>query len=321
MDNALISTVLPYILLVVGFLALIKGADFFVDGSSSIAKKLRIPDIVVGLTIVAMGTSAPELAVSVSAAITGSADIALGNVVGSNILNILIILGLSALILPLTIDPSMFRRDIPVLLFTAVLLPVLTLIGGDTIGRIAGVIMTVCFIGYIVWTLKAALDYRKKGGGEEESTLKTFPWWKSALFTVGGAALIIIGGNVSVEAATDIAHQLGISEAVIGLTVVALGTSLPELVTSVIAAKKGNSDIALGNIVGSNIFNVLFILGTTVLIRPIHTDVNTLIDQIFLLGASVVLAISAATGKKLSRIEGVVFLILYVGYATFLFLR
>ena len=321
MDNALISTVLPYILLVVGFLALIKGADFFVDGSSSIAKKLRIPDIVVGLTIVAMGTSAPELAVSVSAAITGSADIALGNVVGSNILNILIILGLSALILPLTIDPSMFRRDIPVLLFTAVLLPVLTLIGGDTIGRIAGVIMTVCFIGYIVWTLKAALDYRKKSGGEEESTLKTFPWWKSALFTVGGAALIIIGGNVSVEAATDIAHQLGISEAVIGLTVVALGTSLPELVTSVIAAKKGNSDIALGNIVGSNIFNVLFILGTTVLIRPIHTDVNALIDQIFLLGASIVLAISAATGKKLSRIEGVVFLILYVGYATFLFLR
>ncbi|MBR2907580.1 MAG: calcium/sodium antiporter [Clostridia bacterium] len=330
-----LAPVLPYILLVIGFLALIKGADLFVDGSSSIAKRLRIPDLIVGLTIVAMGTSMPELAVSVSAAIGGSSDIAIGNVVGSNILNILIILGLSALILPLSIDKEMFRRDIPVLLLTAVLLPVLTLLSvgvakGDHfsyLGRISGVVLVLLFIGYILLTVRSALRFRKEQAltasegsaptaGEE---FKVFPWWKSILFTLGGAILIVIGGNLSVEGATDIAHQLGISEAVIGLTVVALGTSLPELVTSVIAARKGNSDIALGNIVGSNIFNVLFILGTTVVILPINVDFGSFIDQLFLLATSIILAITAFTGKKLTRIEGAVFLLLYVAYACYLF--
>lgn len=328
--------ILPYVLLVAGFLILIKGADFFVDGASSIAKKLRIPDLIVGLTIVAMGTSMPELAVSVSAAIGGSSDIALGNVVGSNILNILIILGLSALILPLSIDPSMFKRDIPVLLGTAVLLPVITLVSMGAakeghfgiLGRIAGVVLVLCFIGYIALTVREALAYRKQQASLPEGaadaageSYKVYPWWKSILFTVGGAGMIIVGGNLSVNAATDIAHQLGISEAVIGLTVVALGTSLPELVTSVVAAKKGNSDIALGNIVGSNIFNVLFILGTTVVILPINISLDAFIDQIVLLGTSIWLAVCAKTGKRLSRLEGVSFLLLYVGYAAYLFVR
>lgn len=333
-----LAPVLPYILLVVGFLALIKGADFFVDGSCSIAKKLRIPDLIVGLTIVAMGTSMPELAVSVSAAIGGSSDIAVGNVVGSNILNILIILGLSALILPLHLDKEMFRRDIPVLLFTAVLLPAITLLSmgaakGDYfsyLGRLSGVVLTLLFVGYILLTVRAALAYRKEqtikpatepAPSESSSEIKVFPWWKSILFTLGGGILIIIGGNLSVEGATDIAHQLGISEAVIGLTVVALGTSLPELVTSVVAAKKGNSDIALGNIVGSNIFNVLFILGTTIVILPINVDFNSFIDQLVLLATSIYLAVTALTGKKLSRLEGVSYLLLYVVYAVYLFLR
>lgn len=315
--------VLPYILLVAGFVILIKGADFFVDGSCSIAKKLHVPDLVVGLTIVAMGTSAPELAVSVSAAIDGSSDIAVGNVVGSNLLNILVILGLSALIKPLLVDKEMLKRDIPVLLITAVLLPILTFFGKNHLGRIAGAILVVLFLTYIALTIRAALQYRKKNpsAAEESEEIKIVPWWQSILYTVSGAAMIIIGGNFSVDAATDIAHQLGISEAVIGLTIVALGTSLPELVTSVVAAKKGNSDIALGNIIGSNIFNILFILGTTTVILPINVDPHALIDQIILLGVTITLAITVFTGKKLSRIEGATYLLLYVGYATYLFLR
>ncbi len=319
---AVISTILPYILLIVGFLLLIKGADCFVEGSSSIAKKLRIPDIIVGLTIVAMGTSAPELAVSVSAALGGSSDIAIGNVVGSNILNILIILGISAVIVPFSVDPSMFKRDFPMLLVTAVLLPLLAVICGSRIGRIAALILIAIFIFYIFLTIKSALAFRKAGGGtSEEETIKVMPWWKSILFTIGGGIVIVIGGNISVDNAVAIARQLNISEAIIGLTIVALGTSLPELVTSVVAARKGNSDIALGNVVGSNIFNVLLILGTTALIKPFAVTLESLIDQIILLGFTVLLFIMCLMGKKLTRIKGAVFLVLYVIYAVYIFIR
>ena len=315
--------VLPYLFLIAGFAILIKGADFFVDGSCSIAKKLHVPDLVVGLTIVAMSTSAPELAVSVSAAIDGSSDIAVGNVVGSNLLNILVILGLSALIKPLLLDKELLKRDIPVLLLTAVLLPILTFFGKNHLGRIVGAILIVLFITYIALTVRSALRFRKNNPttAAESEEIKSSSWLQSIIYTVCGAVMIILGGNFSVDAATDIAHQLGVSEAVIGLTIVALGTSLPELVTSVVAAKKGNSDIALGNIVGSNIFNILFILGTTTVILPIHVDAHALIDQIILLGVTIVLAITAFTGKKLSRIEGATYLLLYVGYAVYLFLR
>ncbi len=315
--------VLPYLYIVLGFAALIKGADFFVDGATAIAKKLRIPNIVVGLTIVAMGTSLPELAVSVSAAIGGSSDIAIGNVVGSNLINILVILGLSAVILPLTVDRSMFRRDLPVVLLTAAILPVMTLIGGGYFGRICGAILVALFIGYIALTVRSALVYRKSTLPEgevpaEENEAKDLPWWLCALFTVGGAALIVLGGNFSVDGATAVAQQWGVSEAVIGLTVVALGTSLPELVTSVVAARKGNSDIALGNIVGSNIFNVLFILGTTVLVLPFEVAASGLVDQLVLLGVSAFLMVTAYTGKKLSRIEGAAYLAIYAAYLSYL---
>ena len=317
------SYILPYLYIVFGFAALIKGADFFVDGATAIAKKLRIPNIVVGLTIVAMGTSLPELAVSVSAAIDGSSAIAIGNVVGSNLINILVILGLSAVILPLSVDRSMFRRDLPVLMLTAAILPVMTLIGGGYFGRICGAILVALFIGYIALTVRSALAYRNitLPEGEapaEENEAKDLPWWLCALFTVGGAALIVLGGNFSVDGATAIAQQWGVSEAVIGLTVVALGTSLPELVTSVVAARKGNSDIALGNIVGSNIFNVLFILGTTVLVLPFEVAASGLVDQLVLLGVSALLMITAYTGKKLSRIEGAAYLAIYAAYLSYL---
>lgn len=315
--------ILPYILLVVGFFLLIKGADFFVDGSGSIARKLRIPDIIVGLTIVAMGTSAPELAVSISAALGGSSDIAIGNVVGSNILNILVILGLSAVIIPLKVDASMFKRDFPMLLASAVLLPAVCILGGKRVGRIGGLCLLALFVFYMIITVRSAIAYRKNSDGQAEDTseIKILPWWKSIVFTIGGAIVIVIGGKISVNAATDIAKMLGLSEAIIGLTVVALGTSLPELVTSVIAAKKGCSDIALGNIVGSNIFNTLLILGTTAVIRPFSVATASIIDTIILLGITIYLIIASATSKKIGRKEGSSFLLIYIVYAVYIFMR
>ena len=307
--------VLPYIMLIVGFVLLIKGADFFVDGSSSIAKKLKVPDIIIGLTVVAMGTSMPELVVSATSALGGSSDIAIGNVVGSNTLNVLVILGLSAVILPLSVDSSMFKRDIPVLLLTAAVVPVIALLsknsdGDYMIGRVGGIVLIVLFVGYILLTIKAALDYRKANAdAADEDEIKERSWLKSILFTVGGAAVIIVGGDLSVDGAVAIAKQLGISEAVIGLTIVALGTSLPELVTSVVAARKGNSDIALGNIVGSNIFNALLILGTTAIIKPIPVPFTSIIDLFILLGVSIYLSITARTGKRLTRLEGASYLL------------
>lgn len=317
--------IVPYLLLVVSFVALIKGADVFVEGSSSIAKKLRIPDFIVGLTIVAMGTSAPELAASVSAALKGQTDMAIGNVVGSNLLNILIILGVSALILPPAVDRILFKRDIPFLLLTAVILPVMLLIGGkDELGlyeldRVSGLILLCLFVLYLFLTIRSALRHRREHPDMEEEEIKVMPWWKSILFTLGGAVLIVLGGNFAVESATDIAHQLGIPEKVIGLTVVALGTSLPELVTSAVAAKKGNSDIAIGNVVGSNIFNVLLILGVTVTIRPVPADMSMMIDLLVVVGASVLFAVTSFLGKRIRRVEGAVYLTFYAAYLVYKF--
>ena len=322
-----VGVAMPYVFLVIGFVLLIKGADFFVDGSGSIAKKLRVPDIIIGLTVVAMGTSMPELVTSIVSSFEGNTEFALGNVVGSNIMNVLVILGLSAVILPITVDPSVFKRDIPVLLLTAVIVPVIALLtpkSGDNyvIGRIGGIILVALFIGYILLTIKAALDYRRAHAGDaDEEEIEEKSWLKSILFTVGGAAVIVIGAKLAVGGAETIANQFRINKDVIGLTVIALGTSLPELVTSAVAAKKGNSDIALGNIVGSNIFNVLLVLGTTAAINPVPFPFTNLIDLIVLLGVSIYLAITARTGKKLSRLEGASYLIFYAGYLAYLLIR
>ncbi len=322
-----VGVVVPYVMLVIGFLCLIKGADFFVDGSGSIAKKLKVPDIIIGLTVVAMGTSMPELVTSVVAACEGKSDISIGNVVGSNIINILVILGLSAVILPLCVDSSMFKRDIPVLLLTAIAVPVIVLLskdadGGYMVGRVGGIILVVMFVGYILLTIKAALDYRKANeDASNEDEIKENSWLKSILFTVGGAVAIVIGAKLAVGGAEKIATQWGIGQDVIALTVVALGTSLPELVTSAVAARKGNSDIALGNIVGSNIFNVLLVLGTTAVINPVPVPFTSIIDLIILLGVSIYLAITARTGNKLIRLEGASYLVIYAGYMVYLFMR
>ena len=253
------------LLLVLGFVMLVKGADLFVDGASGIATKFGIPQMVIGLTIVAMGTSAPEAAVSITAAFAGNADITIGNIVGSNVLNILIILGISSLVYPLAVQKSTLIIDIPVVLFATA---ILFLLGFDgTISRFDGIIMLAFFVAYLIYLFNVAK--KEKSAQEkltasselpesEEIAIKNVSLVKAAVFTVVGLVLIVGGSNFVVKSATAIATALGLSQRFIGLTIVALGTSLPELFTSVTAAMKKNSDIAIGNIVGSNIFNILF---------------------------------------------------------------
>ena len=258
---------LNILLLLVGFVLLIKGADFFVDCSSSIAKLLKIPSVVIGLTIVAMGTSAPEAAVSVSAGIQGSNEIAISNVVGSNIFNMLVVVGACALIKPFTLDKTILKRDFPVNIAASVLLLVFAFIG-SALGVIDGIVMLVLMIAYITWLVIAAMKNREESSEE----IKTLSPVVSVIFIIGGIAAIIFGGNLVVENAKAIASAMGLSETFIGLTIVAVGTSLPELVTSIVASRIGENGLALGNVVGSNIFNLLFILGISSSITPIAVD-------------------------------------------------
>lgn len=250
------------LLLAVGFIMLMKGADWFVEGSAGIAKKLGIPQLVIGLTIVAMGTSAPEAAVSINASLKGNSGIAIGNVVGSNILNILIILGVSAILATIAIQKSTFCYEIPFMIFVTIVLIALGMTG-EYVTRVEGVILWVLFIVYLLYLFRLA----KKG--TEEENAENRPVWKLFIYMVIGGVLVVWGSDVTVDSATAIAKVIGLSERFIGLTIVALGTSLPELVTSVVAARKGNADIAIGNIVGSNIFNILFVIGTAAIIAPV----------------------------------------------------
>lgn len=303
------------VLLVVGFAMLIKGADIFVEGAAGIAAKFGIPQLVIGLTIVAMGTSAPEAAVSITAAFKGTADITIGNVVGSNIMNVLVILGITAAIVAVAVQQSTIRYEIPfVILVTAVLLLMGALDG--KIGRIDGVILWALFIVYLTYLFLMA-----KHNKEEEEAQMDAPVWKLLLFVVIGAALIVIGADVSVDAASEIARVIGLSERFIGLTIVALGTSLPELCTSVVAAKKGNADLAIGNIVGSNIFNILFVVGTTALIIPVPFNPAFIVDTVVAVGAVVLLWICVFSKKKLTRPGGAVMLLAYAGYFGYLMMK
>ena len=296
------------ILLCVGFFMLVKGADLFVDGSSGIATKFKIPQLVIGLTIVAMGTSAPEAAVSITAALKGNADITVGNIVGSNILNILIILGLSALITPLMVAKSTIKAEIPfMILITFLLLGV----GYDgTIGLLEGIILLVVFLIYLGYLFLLALKDRDKA----DEDIKEISVAKALIWTVVGLFLIVFGSNVTVDAATKIAQVLGLSERFIGLTIVALGTSLPELFTSVSAARKGNADIAIGNIVGSNIFNILFVIGVSASIIPVPFAVGFRFDTIVAVVAAVLLLVCSLKDNQLKRWAGPVFLLTYAVY-------
>ena len=294
---------LQVLLLAVGFVMLVKGADWFVDGSSGIAAKFKIPQIVIGLTIVAMGTSAPEAAVSITAALKGNAGITIGNIV-----NVLIILGLSAVVTPLAVTKSTIKVDIPVMIaITGILL----WMGYDgTVTLLEGIILLLIFASYIGYLMYVAFKDRKQNTEEAEeiSVLKALIW------TVVGLVLIVWGSDVTVDAATKIAKILGLSERFIGLTIVALGTSLPELFTSVMAARKGNADIAIGNIVGSNIFNILFVVGLSALVIPVPFLEGFRFDMLVSLAAAVLLFLCVLKNQKLNRWAGVLMLVSYAAY-------
>ncbi len=315
--------ILSILKLVIGFVLLVKGADLFVDGSSSVAKKFGIPSVVIGLTIVAFGTSAPELAVSMSAALKGSNDIAIGNVVGSNIFNTLVVLGASAALTPIAVEKGIIKKDYPLSIFAAVLLAVLSLdviFGKDamTISRVDGIILLVCFAFFLYSTIKSALSGKTE---VEEEEIKNIPIWKSLVFIGIGLAGIVWGGDLSVEGAKAIARFFGLSEALIGLTIVAFGTSLPELVTSVIAAKKGESDIAVGNVVGSNIFNIFLIIGASATILPMNVSSSYVFDMAALVATMVIPFIVIAKTKKVSRAQGLIMIAAYVAYTIYLIIR
>ena len=272
---------LQFVLLVIGFVMLMKGADWFVDGASKIADKFGIPHLVIGLTIVALGTSAPEAAVSISAALKGSVDLAISNVLGSNIMNVLVILGLSAVICPLAVKDTAIKIDIPFVFIISALMLGLGVMDNE-IGRVDGIIFWVLMIGYLVYMVQLtkkgkadleALDDVEEAGAEDKV-------WKLLLLIILGAVLIVVGSDVTVDAATQIAFRFGMSERLVGLTIVAFGTSLPELVTSCVAAKKKETDIAVGNIVGSNMFNILFVLGTTAIITPVAYTSAFIFDNV-----------------------------------------
>lgn len=296
------------ILLALGFLMLIKGADWFVGGASGIARRFGIPQLVIGLTIVAMGTSAPEAAVSITAALRGNASITIGNVVGSNILNILIILGLSSVIVPLAVARSTIRVEIPFMTAITVLLLGLGLDG--TISLADGVVLSAAFVIYLVDLFVMAR--KNPEPGPETDTLLTLR--KALIGLLIGLAFIIWGSDVTVDAATEIARFLGMSDRFIGLTIVALGTSLPELFTSVTAARRGNADIAIGNIVGSNIFNILFVVGLSALIVPIPFAAAFRFDVLTAAGAGVLLFLCCVRNRRLGRKAGVLLLTAYILY-------
>ncbi|MBE6588363.1 MAG: calcium/sodium antiporter [Ruminococcaceae bacterium] len=300
-------------LLIVGFVLLIKGADFFVDGSSSVAKLIGIPGFVIGLTVVAMGTSAPEAAVSVTASLQGSNAIALGNIVGSNMFNLLVVAGFCAVMKPYKIEKVMLYRDFPINIVLCALLLVLMLIG-NSLGLIDGIILLVGIVSYVAFVVISAVKNRDTSS-EDVKTLSPF---MSILCIIGGLAAVIFGGQLVVDSATFIAEELGWSETFIGLTIVAVGTSLPELVTSIVAARKGESGLALGNVIGSDIFNILFILGSASAISPIAVDPDAIVNVIILLCVTSAVYIPCVIKKSIGRIVGFLCVLGYVGYTIYL---
>ncbi len=303
------------VLLLVGFVLLIKGADFFVDGSSSVAKLLGIPGFVIGLTIVAMGTSAPEAAVSITAGLQGSNEIAISNVVGSNIFNLLVVAGLCAVIKPYKIEKVMLKRDFPVnIIVNALLIGMMFL--GKALGLVDGVLLLVLFALYLFFVVFTA--FKDKDTQDEEDGIKKMSPVLSVLCIVGGLTAVILGGNLVVNNAKEIALALGWSETFIGLTIIAIGTSLPELVTSVVAAKKGESGLALGNVIGSNIFNIMLILGLSSSLSTIAVDTSAIINVVFLLVVTALVYVACLIKKGMGRVVGAVCVLGYVAYTAYL---
>lgn len=320
------------LLLAVGFAFLVKGADFFVEGSSSIAKKLKVPPIIIGLTIVAMGTSLPETAVSVTASLVQNNELAVSNVVGSNIFNLMFVIGVCSILTPIMVQKATVVRDIPLSLGCALFLLVLGVSGlgdktGMTLGHADGVIFLIVFAGYIFTMVRSAMKARAAGqkveieGVEECDNMKELSYGKSILFLIVGAAAIAFGGDLTVDTASRIAIELGMSQTLVGLTIVSIGTSLPELVTSVVAARKNEVDMAVGNAVGSNIFNILMVLGISSAISPVALIRENIIDIVFLMVFSVMVWIFAGTRKKIERKEGIIMVVVYLIYCAYIIAR
>ena len=320
------------LLLAVGFAFLVKGADFFVEGSSSIAKKLKVPPIIIGLTIVAMGTSLPETAVSVTASLVQNNELAVSNVVGSNIFNLMFVIGVCSILTPIMVQKATVVRDIPLSLGCALFLLVLGISGlgdkaGMTLGHADGVIFLIVLAGYIFTMVRSAMKARAAGqkveieGVEECDNMKELSYGKSILFLIVGAAAIAFGGDLTVDTASRIAIELGMSQTLVGLTIVSIGTSLPELVTSVVAARKNEVDMAVGNAVGSNIFNILMVLGISSAISPVALIRENIIDIVLLMVFSVMVWIFAGTRKKIERKEGIIMVVVYLVYCAYIIAR
>lgn len=320
------------LLLAVGFAFLVKGADFFVEGSSSIAKKLKVPPIIIGLTIVAMGTSLPETAVSVTASLVQNNELAVSNVVGSNIFNLMFVIGVCSILTPIMVQKATVVRDIPLSLGCALFLLVLGVSGlgdkaGMTLGHADGVIFLIVFAGYIFTMVRSAMKARAAGqkveieGVEECDNMKELSYGKSILFLIVGAAAIAFGGDLTVDTASRIAIELGMSQTLVGLTIVSIGTSLPELITSVVAARKNEVDMAVGNAVGSNIFNILMVLGISSAISPVALIRENIIDIVLLMVFSVMVWIFAGTRKKIERKEGIIMVVVYLVYCAYIIAR
>ncbi len=319
---------MTYILFAIGFILLIKGADYLVTGASSIAKKKNIPELVIGLTIVSFGTSLPELIVNLLASFNGSSELAVGNVLGSNIANVLLILGVAALIKPLPIQRSIYFTEIPISLTATFMVGFLANANlfsqgaGLTLSRFDGSLLLLFFCLFMAYIYVVSKE-RHEPSSLEQSEIDILPTFKSVLYIIGGSFALFLGGKWVVDGAIDISQYFGLSETFIGLTVVAIGTSLPELVTSAIAAKKGQADMAVGNVIGSNIFNLLWILGLSATIRPIPFNVASNFDLLMVIFGSTLLIFAIIVGKKprIDRWEGFLFVIVYIGYLAYLVMR
>lgn len=304
-----------YLLLIVGFILLIKGADYFVIGSSAIARLLKVPSVIIGLTIVAMGTSAPEAAVSITAGLSGSNELALSNVIGSNIFNLILIVGVCAIIKPFIVDSSIMKRDFPLAIIASVILFIFLQDG--KLSRLEGIILLTLMAIYLLFTVMSALRNPVEDGMENH----TLPMHSCLFYIVIGLIGIIFGGDLVVDSACSIAAAFGLSETLIGLTIVAIGTSLPELVTSVTASRKGKSGLALGNVVGSNLFNILFILGLSSTIHPIAADPLALIDIPLLIISTAIVFVYCKIQKNMGRFMGTLCVAAYVLYSVYIILR
>lgn len=317
-----------YFLLLLGFILLIKGADLFVDGSSSISRLLHIPSIIIGLTVVAFGTSMPEASVSITAALAGKNDLSLSNVIGSNLFNLLVVVGMSAALNPIRVQTSVLKKDLPLSIVITILLLIMSIPTAhqgekvSMLSRMEGCILLVIFIAYLAITVRQALkarhNYTDDNSSEEKKTI-SIPL--TIIYVVFGIAGIVWGGDLVVDSASEIALTFGWSESFIGLTIVALGTSLPELVTSAVAAKKGESDLSLGNAVGSNLFNILLVLGASTAVHPIIVNPFTIYDTIFLIASSIIVYLFAVQKKELSRKEGLLMIPLYFIFFIYIIMR